>query len=289
MNKIYSALIVALTLSLNITFAQQYNPVEQTVPMDKAMPNAWVINADDAPIEDIRKAFRKYAKSQLDVKAKKSGRDMVVAKEASIPRFSSDVGDLKARFYAEGDQTKVAVAFMPGYDLSLSTDENQSGMESMRKFTKEFVRQYKSELMTERLEDREKRRKSIESDLKKNQREYKKLEKSVSKVEKKLNDSDTEENEAFELKNDKVEDEAQIMALDEIMANQQQEIERVDGLIQEARADLGQLETMFAEPVARQDDPITAPPTTAPQDSTSMQPEIAPSVSTPTSSPEVDY
>ena len=250
--------------------------------MDKASPNAWVISADDAPVDELRKEFRRYAKDRLDVKTKKSGRDMIVAEEATIARFSPQTGDLKARFYTEGNETKVAVAFMPGYDISLNSDENPDGMESMRQFAKNFVKHYKSEQLTERLEDREKRKKSIESDYKKNEREYRKLEKNISKVEKKMNSSKTEESEKFELKNEKIEDEARMMALDEVMANQQEEIQEVDGLIQEVRADLGSLETQFAEPMARQD--AMQAPAKAASDSVATQPQR-----TPTSSPDVDY
>ena len=282
MKKIYGLSTVVFAFLFGPLYAQQYQPVEQQVSMDKSSPNAWVISADDAPVDNLLKEFRRYAKDQLDVKTKKDGRDMVVAKEASIARFSPQTGDLKTRFYTEGNDTKVAIAFMPGYDISLSTAENPDGMESMRQFIKNFVKHYKNEELTERLEDREKRKKSIESDYKKNEREYGKLEKSISKIEKDLNSSKTEESEKFELKNEKIEEEARMMALEEVMANQQKEIEEVDGLIQEVRADLGSLETQFAEPVARQDASV-APPEAA-SDSIATQPQR-----TSTGSPDVDY
>ena len=234
------------------------------------------------PIDELLKEFRRYAKDQLDVKAKKDGRDMVVAKEALIPRFSSSTGDLKAKFFTEGNQTKVAVAFMPGYDISLSTAENQEGMESLRIFLKNFVKHYKTEQLTAELEDREKRKKSIESNYKKNEREYKKLNKNISKIEKKMNADKTEEGEKFELKNEKIEDEARIMALDEVMANQQKEIEDVSGMIQESQTAISQLETMFSEPMARQNT-LSAPAKAASDSLASPEPEK------PAGSPDIDY
>lgn len=283
MKKIFISLSIAALCAIGPAYAQQYRPVEQPVSMDKTTPNAWVINADDAPVDELQKAFRRYAKDQLDVKAKRKGRDMVVAKEASIPRFSSRTGDLKAKFFTEGNQTKVAVAFMPGYDISLSTAENQEGMESMRMFVKNFVKHYKSEQLTAQLEDREKRKKSIESDYKKNEREYKKLNKNISKTEKKMNSDKTEESERFELKNEKIENEARIMALDEVMANQQEEIKDVSGLIRESQTAISQLETMFSEPMARQN-MQSAPPKAAGDSIASPNQKT-----TPAGSPDIDY
>ncbi len=247
--------------------AQQYVASEQEVSMDKSMSNAWVIPAGEAPIKDLRKSYARYAKEQLNVKAKKDGRDMVVAKEASIPRISRRVGDLKAMFFTEGQQTLMAVAFAPGYDQSLNTLDDPSEMDNLRRFAKDFVKHYQTEKLTAQLEDQEKRQKSLESDYKKNQREHKKLDKNLDKIAKKLNSDKTDEAKKFELENEKIADEARIMALDEIMANQDQEISAVEQSIQDFRVKIGELESLFAEPMAQQEEtypPLTAEPTETP-------------------------
>ena len=281
MKKIHLLLATTTLLFINRVDAQQYSPTEQKLQMDKAMANAWVISADEEPVDDLRKEFARYTKDQLDVKAKKDGRDMMIAKEATIPSIAQRSGDLMAKFYSESGDTKVAVAFMPGYDISLSTAENPDEMENLRKFTKNFVKYYKTEKLTAQIEDQEKRKKGIESNYKKNDREYKSLQKDLGKIAKKMEDDKTEEGKKFELKNEKIEDEARIMALDEIMANQKKEITEVEGLTQESRSEISHLETLFAEPMARQD--AVATPTKASTDA-AVSPD-----STSTSSPDIDY
>lgn len=252
MKKTYLIALVIGLLFSGQAYTQKYAPNEERVQMDKATASAWVVTADDEPIDELRKSFARYTREQLDVKAKKDGRDMMVAKEASIPRIASHPGDLMAKFFREGEETIIAVAFMPGYDISLSTSENPDEMENLRKFTKNFVKYYKTEKLTAQIEDQEKRKKSIESNYKKNEREYKKLQKNLSKIDKKMDVDKTEESKKFELKNEKIEDEARIMALDEVMANQKREIDEVEGLAQESRSEISHLETLFAEPMARQ-------------------------------------
>lgn len=249
--------------------------------MDKSATNAWVISAGEEPIDDLRKSFARYAKDQLDVKAKKDGRDMLVAKEASIPRISSNVGDLKAKFFTEGQQTLIAVAFMPGYDQSLNTLDNSGEMDNLRRFTKDFVKHYQTEKLTAQLEDQEKRQKSLESNYKKNQREHKKLSKNLDKIAKKLNSEKTDEAKKFELNNEKIGDEARLAALDEIMANQTQEISVAEQSVQNFRAEIGELETLFAEPMAQQERNYT-PQAAEPAEAPAPQPK-------PNSSPDVDY
>ena len=277
MTKQYLLVAVCTFLLIDHVYAQQYVPTEQKMQMDKAMANAWVISADEEPVDELRKSFAKYTKDQLDVRAKKDGRDMMVAKEASVPSIAQHPGDLMAKFFTEGGETKVAMAFMPGYDISLSTAENPTEMENLRKFTKNFVKYYKTEKLTAKIEDQEKRKKSLESDLKKNEREYKSLQKNVSKITQKVEADKTEESKKFELKNEKIEDEARMMALDEVMENQRQEIAEVEELTQESRSEVSHLETLFAEPMARQD--ATIPPEETRSDSTAS----------PVSSPDIDY
>ena len=106
----------------------------------------------------------------------------------------------------------MAVAFMPGYDQSLNTLDNPTEMDNLRRFAKDFVKHYQTEKLTVQLEEQEKRQKSIESNYKKNQREHKKLNKSLDKIAKKMNSDKTDEAEKFKLGNEKIADEARIMA-----------------------------------------------------------------------------
>ncbi len=233
------------------TFAQRYVAVERKVPMDKGEANAWVMQVDE-PLDDLMKSFDKYAKSQWDVKMKKAGKDMLVAKESTIAAISDKQGDLKAKFYTADGQNTLAVAFMPGYDVSLNTYDNEEGMDNLKKFVKNFVKTFKSDQIQATIVQDEKRLKDLQSDLKKDERDYQSLNKKISG-----NESDIEKgkdkDKAFDLKNENIENRARLAALDEIMTNVKEEINKVRNLISDHRTALGSLEEQFAEePYARQ-------------------------------------
>lgn len=249
MKTIQTILIAGIFLTTSLAQAQ-YDISEQKVQFDKATASAWVISVGEEPVKDLQKGFARYAKDQLDVKPKKRGRDMMVAKEVSIPRIASHQGDLKAKFFTKGNQTEMAVAFLTGYDMALNTQENADEMNNLRRFTKNFVKSYKTEQLNEQIADDQKRKKTIESNYEKNEREHKKLNKNISKLERKLSSDKTEEAKKFEAKNEKIGNESRIMALDEIMANQKSEINKMEQAIQQSQSEISHLETLFADPVA---------------------------------------
>lgn len=246
-------ILVAWLLIISSSLAQaQYDISEQKVQFDKATVSAWMISVGEEPLKDLQKGFAHYAKDQLDVKPKKRGRDMMVAKEVSIPSIASHQGDLKTKFFTEGNQTKMAIAFQTGYDMALNTRENADEMNNLRRFTRNFVKSYKTEQLNEQIADDQKRKKTIESNYEKNEREHKKLTKHISKLERKISSDKTEEAKRFEAKNDKIADESRIMALDEIMSNQKAELIKTEQAIRQSQSEISHLETLFAEPVAEQ-------------------------------------
>ena len=232
--------------------AQKYAPREQTIMFDKITANAWVVAIDEEPIDALKKSWSSYVKQQFDVKAKKEGKDQLEAKEVVLPAIYAHKGDLKARFFTENSTSMMAVAFMPGYDISLNTLEHPQAAENLRRFVKNFIKQYKTKVLNEQIAQQEKREKSIEKDYGKNEREHKQLTKHITKIDKQLRSSKTEESKKFELNNQKVEDKSRMAALATVMQNQKSELSQINRTIQGMRADISRLEKLFAEPLAEQ-------------------------------------
>ncbi len=253
MKTMHTLLVVFLTLTSTLLLAQNYTPVEQTIPMGSKSVNAWVINVGEEPTDVLRKSFMKYAKQQWDVKMKKDGKEAAIAKATVIPSLSTQQGDLKASFFTEGNETRMAVAFMPGYDISFNTQDNKTEMENLRKSVKHFVKSYKMAQYQDQLTDNERRKKSLESAFEKNEREQKRLARSLTKIEKQLASDKTKEAKRFELNNKQIGDQSRQEALDLIMHNQRDEIAKVEQQIQSSREAISQLETLFAEPITLSD------------------------------------
>ena len=246
-------LLVLFVVSASLSAqAQKYAPREQTIRFDKISANAWVVAVDNEPTDALKKSWAAYVKQQFDVKAKKEGKDGLEAKEVTLPLIYAHKGDLKARFFTENDVSFVAVAFMPGYDIALNTQEHPQAADNLRRFTKNFIKQYKTKVLNEEIATSEKREKAIEKEYRKNEREHQQLTKHVAKLDKQLRSSKTEESKKFDLNNQKVEDKSRMAALTTVMKNQKSELAQINQTIQTMRGDISYLEKLFADPLADQ-------------------------------------
>ena len=227
---------------------QRYMTIEKSIPMDERSVNAWVINVGDEPVDELKKEFTTYCKKQFKVKLKKQGNDMLEAKAVTLPAISGKQGDLKVRVYTEKEQTMLAVAFMPGYDIALNSQQYSSEMENLRKFTKHFVKGYKMNHLSDALAENESRKKLLEKTLQRSENEQKKIQQHLGKISKQLASKKTDDAERFELNNDEVSGKSRLEALDIIVKNHHKEMEKVEKNIQSTRMAIGQLETLFADP-----------------------------------------
>lgn len=245
MKAIQFFLIVALLAISPALHAQQYIAHESDVSMGKSKATAWVMKVDE-PLDALKKGFAKYAKSQWNVRMKRSGQDMLIAKEANIPSISQNQGDLMAKFYALDGDNAIAVAFMPGYSISLNTYDNTEEMNNLKKFVKNFVKTFKSDQLQEAISLDEKRLRQLQSTLKKNEREYQSLNKKISRTENSI-EKEENENKVFDLKNKNIANRARLAALDAMMVNLKDEINSMQDMLAEHRAALGSLEERFVE------------------------------------------
>ncbi|WKN41769.1 hypothetical protein [Tunicatimonas pelagia] len=251
MRTILSFFVAILLVASTSTFAQKYRPAEYKVQFDKTTASAWVVSVDEEPLDALKKSWSAYVRQELNVKSKKDGRSALIAKEVTIPRIAESTGDLRARFYTENNESQMAVAFTTGYSTSINTEDSPEEAENLRQLTKNFVKYYKTNSLNGQIAQYEKREKSLTSSYGKNEREQKQLTKRVAKVEKQMKSDKSDENKKFDLKNEKIADESRMAALDAIMVNQKKELIAINKTIQQLRADISYLETLFAEPVAK--------------------------------------
>lgn len=246
----FKLLLVILALLVSTTaFTQQYRTVEKSVQMDKQSVNAWVMLVGNEPLDVLKEDFVRYARKQLKVKAKKEGRDMLIARAAKIPTISALQGDLRARFFTENKENMLALAFMPGYDIALSSADNRTEMANLRKFVEEFVKQYKIGQYQEQLSVLASRKKNVERNYKKDKREQRKLNKSLKKIDKQLASDKSEGPKKYALNNQKIAKQSRIEALDKIMINQKGELMKLDQEMQSIEASIKHLENMFSASV----------------------------------------
>lgn len=246
--------ILSTLLFLSVTtYAQSYRPTEQKVEIGKITTDAWVIAVADEPLDVLKESWADYVRQTLDVKVKKGGKNELVAREIRVPTIYDHTGDLKAKFFTEQKQSTVAVAFMPGYDISLNTRTNPVEAENLRRFTKNFVKYYHTNRLNALIAVQEKREKSLKSAYERSERERKQLTKRVAKREKRMNAAKTSASEKFAMNNEQIADESRISALEAIMTNHRRELTQINRIIQQHRAEISHLETLFAEPLAEKE------------------------------------
>ena len=252
MKKVFKILAIMLTVVSLSAYGQQYVPREQSVTFGKTTAHAWVIAVGDEPLDVLKKSWTRYVKQELDVKAKKDGRDALVTREVLLPTIYAHQGDLRVKFSTEGGQSSIAVAFVLGYDNSLNSQEYPEATKKLQRLAKNFVKYHKTDRYTHQIAQSEQRERAIESAYKKNERERKQLVKRIAKIDKQVVSPKTEAAEKFDLKNQRVAHASRVTALEKIMLNQKHELSQVNRQIQQLRADITYLEHLFTEAIAEQ-------------------------------------
>nr|WKN36094.1 hypothetical protein K4G66_27385 [Tunicatimonas sp. TK19036] len=241
-----TVMLLLLCLFTTTGYSQFLQPVEKKLDIDKKVTPAWVLTVDE-PEDALQESIIDYAKQELGVKLKKSKRDLLMAKEVKIPSIAFHTGDLKIQFSNVRDETQVAVAFMPGYDIALNSEENPQEMERLRQFTRSMVKYHKVNNLQQTIDDDEKRLRKLESSLKKNQREYQRLDKRTARMDRQINSSKTDENKKFDLNNDLEEAEDRMATLEDTEGELEDEIAKLNEKIHTSQSAINDIENRFAE------------------------------------------
>lgn len=245
--KARKVLLVGMMIFINtlLVYGQDYRPVEKQVQLDKQIVNAWVVQIDE-PMEPFKKSYSKYAKQQLNVKVKKSGKHIMAAKEVTIPRFSQQQGDLKAKFFTIGGETTLAIVFLADNDMPLNSVDNPIEMYNLRNYTKDFVKYYKTNHFQELIAVDKRNKDKLVAALKKDKKEYKNLSKRIPKVEALILSEKTKETKKVTLKNENIDNRSRILALDKTIKNLENEIVSINENIEKNSLAISNLEKQFA-------------------------------------------
>lgn len=246
MKQCFTYLFLFLLLWTSIGYAQYLQPIEKKIDIDEKVTPAWVLVVDE-PEDAVRETCTDYAKDQLGVKLKKRGKDLLMAKEVKVPSISSYTGDLKIQMSTVQNQTQVAVAFMPGYDIALNSDEYPDDMENLRQFVRNMVKYHHVSNLQATIKSDKKRLQDLQRSMKKNQRESSKLDKSISRYERKINSDKTTESEKFDLKSDQEEARNRILTLADMNEDLESKIYNINEKIQASQEDINDIERKFHE------------------------------------------
>lgn len=239
MKKIYLSLL--LSFIMIGAFSQKIVINEGTTVINKKATNAWVssINED---IDLMRKSFTRFAKDKYDVKTKKKSKQSLVIEKAKLPTISNKQGDLWVSFYPEGDNIKMSMAYLLGYDIAITSHEYPEEMKNLNLFYREFILYYKTEYFNSLVAEDTKRIKELSMELKKNQRELKSLSRTISRVEKSIS-KENDEVVKFDLNNKNIESKAKIQAKHEIVLNLKNEISKMTFSLDKIRHSFEKLES----------------------------------------------
>jgi len=238
--------VLFLIVGVRPIYAQFLQPTEKKMDVDEKVTPAWVLVVDE-PEEELRESIVDYTKDELGVKLRKERNGLLQAEEVKVPSITSYTGDLKVLLSRVQEETQVAVAFMPGYDISLNSDDYPDEMERLRQFTRSMIKYHMVNELQATIKDDEKRLKDLEKDHKRNEREYRRLDKSTARMQKKINSDKTSENEKFDLGNELEAAEDRMNTLSAEQDELKNEIASMNEKIQFSQEDINAIENQFVE------------------------------------------
>ncbi len=90
----------------------------------------------------------------------------MIASEVVLATVSPKSGDLVGRFYKDGSsQSKFAIGFLLGYEISLNSTEHSAEMKKMEDVVKGYLTAYVSKYYTDLIDDDMKKLKNLNNEL----------------------------------------------------------------------------------------------------------------------------
>lgn len=158
---------------------------EQELTLSDGKVSAWVFPAADTP-EEALNDFKDYLKERSDIKLKKQGDDMLIAEKVSLPAITTKRGDLVGLCQLKEQYCSMAIFFKLGYDISLSTEEWPTEMESLRHYMKAFMTFHYERVYADRIEALEDQIKDVEKQRNQTEKEIGNLNNKISNNTKKI-------------------------------------------------------------------------------------------------------
>ncbi len=161
MKKTLILLLAATLFSATLNAQDHLFLREQVITLEDGKVSAWVFPATDSQEETLND-FKDYLKDRSDLKLKKEGDDMLIAEKVSLPAITTKRGDLIGICRVTEQYYSMAVMFKLGYDVSLSTSEYPTEMESLRHYMKAFMTFHYERVYAGRISDLEDQIKDVE-------------------------------------------------------------------------------------------------------------------------------
>lgn len=185
MKKLYSLLIVFLSLIVAVSGQAHLFLEEQEVQLEDTKATAWVfpIYRDlDAALEDLKD----YSKERSDVKMKKGGENVLIGEKVRIPSIADKRGDLIGYAYITENYYGMALVFQLGYDISVSSAEWEAEMKNFRNYSREFMAYHYERSFSRKLSDLEKELKDLEKDMDQTENKIGSLNRKIDNLHKKI-------------------------------------------------------------------------------------------------------
>lgn len=131
-------------------------------------------------MDDVSKAFDRFAKEQLDVKLKTKG-DYLLAKKVTINQITDLRGDLIAYTYNDDNLVSLNVAFGVGYDVYLNSENYPKEFENMIGLVEYFDFNYYNDFLPRFIKDKTKGLAMLEKEHKKATKQVAKSNKVIEK------------------------------------------------------------------------------------------------------------
>lgn len=239
MKKIITSLF--LTVAIFSYGQNEIKVVEKKMTMGKVSLNVIEVKIGDDQ-ENIKKSFTRYCKDNLDIKLKGKGKNRLIAEKVIAPSFTEKTGDLMAMITQEGQNSKLAVGYFMGYDISINNEDYPEETKRLKEFVRRYAIYHESLYYKEILVENQKRLDNLNADLKKKEKEIKSLTKRTQKNNKAIS-KENDSNKKFDLSNQNIANRSRIELLNNMVVTLRAEIDNVNSVIESAKDSLRKLES----------------------------------------------
>ena len=128
--------------------AQNLTVTHSKIPVGDVTADVWSANLNDN-MSFYEKTFEDFTKKEFGSKSRNDGKNEEILQKVSIPEVTDKRGDLRLTFYTEGNQNKMGLSLLLGYDVWINPDDYPKEMDRLKKFTRDYLRFHYSEYYNE--------------------------------------------------------------------------------------------------------------------------------------------
>ena len=209
---------------------------EKEITLADGKVSAWVFPAGDTQ-EKTLDDMKDYLKDRSDIKLKKEGDDMLIAEKVSLPAITTKRGDLIGLCQVTEQYYSMAIIFKLGYDISLSTEEYPTEMESMRHYMKSFMTFHYERIYADRMALLEDQIKDVEKERDQTEKQVGSINNKISSNSKKIA-KETDDAKINELNTENATLEGELKVLSDNLPPLHAELDRLKKEMEENKTEL---------------------------------------------------